>query len=137
MLLGLRLTISFLMLRKFLTIISSKIFSDPFFFSSSSRTPVIQMLVYLILSQSSLRLSSFLFILFPLFCSSAVISNIVSSSLLIHSSVSVIQQLIPSRVCLISVIVFHLCLFFISSRSLLNVLIVAFSPFYFQDFYHL
>ena len=37
------LSISFSMLEKFSTIISSKIFSYPFFFSSSSENPVIQM----------------------------------------------------------------------------------------------
>ena len=63
------LTISFSMLGKFSTIISSKIFSYPFFFSSSSGTPITQMLMRLILSQTSLRLSSVLFILFTLFCS--------------------------------------------------------------------
>ena len=57
------LTISFSMLGKFSTIISSKNFSYPFFFFSSSGTPIIQMLVCLILSQRSLRLSSVLFIL--------------------------------------------------------------------------
>ena len=41
-------------------------------------TPIIQMLVHLILSQRSLRLSSVLFILFPLFCSSAVILSYLS-----------------------------------------------------------
>ena len=98
------LTISFSMLKKFSTIVSSKIFSYPFFFSSSSGTPIIQMLVNLILSQRSLRLSSVLFILFILFCSSEVISTILSSSSLIHSSASDILLLITS-VCLISVIV--------------------------------
>ena len=78
------LTISFSMWGKFSTIISSKIFSYPFFFSSSSGTPMIQMLVCLILSQRSLRLSSVLFILFTLFCSSEVISTILSSSSLIQ-----------------------------------------------------
>ena len=68
------LTISFSMLRKFSTIISSKIF--PFFFSSSSQIPIIQMLVHLILSQRSLSLSSVLFILFILFYSSEIISTI-------------------------------------------------------------
>ena len=58
------LTISFFMLRKFSTIISSKIFSYPFIFSSSSGTPIIQMLVHLIWSQRSLTLSSVLFFLF-------------------------------------------------------------------------
>ena len=91
------LTISFSLLGKFSTIISSKIFSYPFFFSSSSGTPIIQMLVYLIWSQRSLRLSSALFILFTLFCSSEVISTILSSSSLIHSSASDILLLSPSR----------------------------------------
>ena len=76
----------FPMLRKFSTIISSKMFSVPFFFSSSSGTPITQILVCLILSQRSLRLSSVLFTPFPLFCSSAVISTTLSSSSLIHSS---------------------------------------------------
>ena len=80
------LTISFSMLGKFSTIISSKIFSYPFFFSSSSGTPLIQMLVCLTLSPRSLRLSSVLFILFTLFCSSELIPTILSSCSLIHSS---------------------------------------------------
>ena len=62
----------FPMLGKFSTITSSNIFSVPFFFSSSSGTPIIQMLVCLILSQKSLQLSSILFILFSLFSSVAV-----------------------------------------------------------------
>ena len=45
------LTISFSLLGKFSTIISSKIFSYPFFFSSSSGTHIIWMLVHLILSR--------------------------------------------------------------------------------------
>ena len=74
------LTISFSMVGKFPTIISSKIFSYPFFFSSSSGTHIIQMLVSLILLQRFLRLSSVLFILFTLFCSSEVVYTILSSS---------------------------------------------------------
>ena len=50
--------ISFSTLGKFSTIIFSKIFSYHFFFSSSSGTPMIQMLVCLIWSQSSQRLFS-------------------------------------------------------------------------------
>ena len=92
------LTIPFSMLGKFPTIISSKIFSYPFFSSSSSGTPIIQMLLPLILSQKSLRLSSVLFILFTLFCSSEVISTILSSNSLIRSSASNILLLISSRV---------------------------------------
>ena len=95
-----------------------KIFSYLFFFSSPSGTPIISpivwMPVHLILSQRSLRLSSALFILFTLFCSSEVISTILSSSLLVSSSVSDILLLISSRVFLISVMVFFVsvCLFF-------------------------
>ena len=78
------------------------------------------MLVCLILSQRSLRLFSVLFILFTLLWSSEVISTIVSSSSLIHSSASDILLLIPSRVFLIPVIVLFVfvCLFF-NSRFLL------------------
>ena len=85
------LTISCPILGKFSTIISSNIFSAPFFFSSSSGTPVIQM-VRLMLSQRSLRLSSILFILFSLFCSAVVIFTFLSSRSLIHSSASAIRQ---------------------------------------------
>ena len=46
------------------TIISSSIFSWSFFFSSSSGTPMIRMLGRLILSWRSLRLSSFLLLVF-------------------------------------------------------------------------
>ena len=121
------------MLGKFLTIISN-IFSYPFFFFSSSVTPIIQMLVCLILSQRFLRLSSILFSLFSLLCSSAFIYIILSSSSLIYSSASVILLLIPSAVFLIPVIVLFItiCLFFVFSRSLLMFLV--FSPFYFLYF---
>ena len=53
-------------LAKFSTIISSSIFLCSFFLSSSG-TPMIQMLGHLTLSQRSLRLSSFLLILFSFF----------------------------------------------------------------------
>ena len=86
------------------------------------------MLVCLILAQMSLRLSSILFILFSLFRSSAVISTFRSSSSPIQSA-SVILLLIPSRVFLISVIVFYLCLlilyFFYVLVIVLTVLIVS------------
>ena len=102
------LTISFSMLGKFSTIISSKIFSYCLFFSSSSGTPIIQMLVHLILSQRSLRLSLVLFSLFTLFCFSEAISTILSSNSLICSSALDILLLILSQVFLISVIVLSL-----------------------------
>ena len=103
-------------------ILSSKNFSCPFFFSYSSVTPIIQTLVCLIRSQWSLRLSSDLFIFFPLFFSSKVISKIWSSSSGIRYSASDILLLIPSRVFLISVIVLFVSVFllFNSSRSLLT-----------------
>ena len=76
----------------------------------------------LILSQRSLRLSSFLFILFSLFCSAAVVSTTLYFSSFIHSSASVFLLVILSSAfinfsyCLISV-----CLFFNSYRSLLTI----------------
>ena len=86
--------ISFSMLGRFSTIIFSEFFSYNFFLSSSSGTRMIQMLVCLIWSQRSLRLFSALFILFTLF-SSEVISTILSSRSLMHSSASDILLLIP------------------------------------------
>ena len=59
--------ISFPILGKLSTIISSSIFTWSFFLSSSSGTPMIQMLGCLTLSQRSLRLSSFLLIHFCFF----------------------------------------------------------------------
>src|SRR5574340_414713 len=85
-----------------------KNFLITFLFSSSSGTPTLQMLVCLILSQRSLRLSSVLFILFTLFCSSEVTSAILPSSSVIRSSASDILLLIPFRVVLISAIVLSL-----------------------------
>ena len=81
--------------------------------------PRIRMLLCLILSQRSLSLSSILFILFTLLCSSEVISTILSSSSLIRSSASYIILLILSKIFLISVIVLFVsvCLFFNSSSS--------------------
>jgi len=94
------------------------------------------MLVDLILSQRSLTLSSVVVILFTLFCSSEVISTILSCSSLIHSCASDILLLIPSRVFLISEIVLlvSVCLFFNSSKFLL--IDLAFFPFCFQGFYY-
>ena len=64
--------------------------------SSPSGTPIIWTLVRLMLSQSSLRLSLFLFSLFALFCSTPVISSNLSSTLLIRSSASCILLLAAS-----------------------------------------
>ena len=66
--------------------------------SSPSGFPIMRTLVLLMFSQRSLKLSSFLFILFFFFCSASVISTTLSSSLLIHSSASFSLQLIPSSV---------------------------------------
>ena len=127
------------MLGKFSTIISSKFFSYPFFLSSSSGTSIFQMLMYLILSQRSLRLSSVLFILFTLFCSSEVIFTILPSSSLIRPYASDILLLIPSRVFLNfgNCVVCH-CMFN-SSRSLLIdycIFSILFSRFFDNLYYH-
>jgi len=111
------LTISFSMFGKFSTMISSKNFSHPFFFSSYSGTPIIWMFMCLILSQKYLTLSSVFFILFALFCSSEVISTVLSFSSLIHSSVSDILLLIPSRVFLISVFVLFISVYLFFNSS--------------------
>ena len=97
-------TISFSILGEFSTIISSRIFSWPFFLSSSFGTPMIRILGHLTLSQRSLRLSSVLLILLSLFLSVSLISAILSSTSLILSSAAVILLLVPSRVFLISFI---------------------------------
>ena len=55
--------VSFLRLGKFLAILFSNKFSVPLSLSTPSGTPIIQMLVHLLLSQSSLRLLSFCLIL--------------------------------------------------------------------------
>ena len=96
-------TISFPILGKFLTTIFSSIFSCPFFLSSSSGTPMIQMLGHLTFSQRSLKLSSFL----SFFLSDSFISTILSSTSLILSPALVTLLLVPSRVLLISVISVH------------------------------
>ena len=74
------------------------------FLLSFSGTPMIRMLEYLILSQRSLMLSSFLFICVSFSLSASFISTILSSTSVILSSASVILLLVPSRVFLISVI---------------------------------
>ena len=98
--------ISFSILGKLSTIISSSIFSCPFFLSSSSGTPMIQMLGHLTLSQRSLRLSSFLLILFSFFPSASFISTIISStSLSLYSAslfyVSSLQSNVDLSYCII------------------------------------
>ena len=60
---------------------------------SLSGTPNLQMLVHLTLSQKFLKLSTFIFILFSLFCSAAVISITFSYNSLIFSSSSIILYL--------------------------------------------
>ena len=73
------------------------------------------MFIHSILSQRSLRLSLFLFILVSIFCSMTAISTILSFRTLICSSASVILLLIPSKY------IVHLCLFFSSSSCLVNI----------------
>ena len=101
------ITISFPILGKFSTIISS-VFSLSFFLSSSSGILMTRMLGHLTLSQRSLRLYSFLLIRFSFFLSVWFISNILSSTSFILSSASVILLLVPSRVFLISFVALFL-----------------------------
>jgi len=84
------------------------------------------MLLCLKLFQKSLRLFSIIFILFPLFCSSAIIPTFLSSSWLIHSSASVNLLLVPYTVSVISVIVLFISayFFFISYMFLVIILIL-------------
>jgi len=98
--------ISFPMLGKFSILISTNIFSGPFSFSFSSRTPIIWMMFHLMLSLWSLRVFSFLFILFSLFCSMVEISTILSSRRLIHYFAWVILLLFLFSVFFISVVLF-------------------------------
>ena len=67
-------SVCFPMLGKFSAYSLFNYFLGPFV-SFPSETPIMWMLVCLMLSQRFLRLSSFLFIVFSLFCSMAVISN--------------------------------------------------------------
>ena len=108
--------ISFHMLGKFSTIIFSYIFSGPFSLSSSG-TPIMWMFLCLMLSQRSLMLSSFLFILFSLFDSTAENCTILSSRSLTRSSASVILLWIPSSVFFNSFIIVRL---FVCSLILLG-----------------
>ena len=87
--------ISFPMLAIFFTIIFSNIFSYLFFFSFSSVTPKIQILVCLV-TQRSLRLSSFFSCFFFILLCFSYFHHSFSS--LIHSSASVILLLVPSRI---------------------------------------
>ena len=87
--------ISFPVLGKFSTIISSSIFSWSFFLSSSSGTPMIQMLERFILPWRSLRLSSFLLIRFSFFLSDSFLSTTLSSTSLILSSAPLFYYLFP------------------------------------------
>ena len=108
-------------LGKFSTIISLSIFWWSFFLSSSYGTPMIQMLGHLTLPQRSLRLSSFLFILFSFFllCFIYFYHSIFHLTYplfsLSYSTVGSLQSVFD----LIYYIIIN-WLFFISSRSLLN-----------------
>ena len=83
------LTVSFPMLGTFSAITSSNIFSGPFSLLLLG-PPILQMLAHLMLSQRSLRWSTYFFfvILFSIFCSVTVISTILSSRSFFYSSAS-------------------------------------------------
>ena len=96
--------ISFLMFRK-LSAIFSNIFSDPFCLSSLE-TAILQVLVHWMLSQRSLRLSSFLFILRPPLPNSILRSWFPPFCPPGHLSV-----LLPQLFCCRFLLVYHLSLF--------------------------
>ena len=91
--------------------------SFPSLFSPSG-TPIMQILMHLVLSQRSLRLSSFLFILFSLFHESDFHHSVFQFTY-IYSSASVI--LLLQCIFHFSYCIVHLCLFFSSSRSLFHI----------------
>ena len=109
-------SISFPVFGKFLVVISLSISSGSFCLSSPSGTPVMWMLVYLMLSQMSLRLYSVFF--FTLFF--FILSTTLSSISLIHSSASVNLLWVPSELFFITAIALFI-LGFKSSSSLWNI----------------
>ena len=112
---------SFFRFRKFSSIISSYTFSTFFSLSSPSGAPIMQMLVCLMLSQRSLKLSLFFKICFPFHCYDWVIFIILPFRLLMHSCISPNLLLIPSSIFFISLTVFFSSdwFFFIFSSFLL------------------
>ena len=105
-------------------VLPGQIFSHPD--SSPSWTPIMQIVVHLMLSQRSLKLSLFLFILFS-FCSATEVSITLSSSSLTHSSESFSLLLIPSSVFFHLVMLFFISiwLLFIFSNSVKNFYLLA------------
>ena len=97
--------ISFPILGKFSMIICSSIFLWSFLLSSSSRTPMIQMLGHLTLSQRSLRLSSFLLIHFSFILSDSFIFAILSFTnpifCLCYSTICCLQSVFNFIYCII------------------------------------
>ena len=92
-------------------LLSLGIFFCPLLSLFSFWHPIIRILVCFTLSQSSLRLSSFLFSLFSLFCSTSVTMSHLSSASLICSSASHILLLAASNEFFISYCILHLFLF--------------------------
>ena len=111
-------TISFSMLGKFSSIISSKTFSYRFFFSSSSGNLIIQNAdaFNIVPEVSESVLSSFNSFYYILLFSN-YFHHFIASSLICSSASDIL--LAPSKVFLIRVIVLFVCLFFNYSRSLL------------------
>ena len=110
-------SVSFPGLWKFLFITSSTVSSVPFSLSSSA-TPITQILVHLLLSQRSLRLSSFFLYFFSVLWQN--ISTSLSSSWLIRFSALFIRLLIPYSIFILVILLLN-CFFVKSSNSLLNI----------------
>ena len=92
--------VSFFRFGKFLSIIYSNTFLLPFSLSSPSGTPIMSMLGCFVFSHKSYMLLSFFYMSFC--CSDWVISIILSSRSLMHSSVSFSLLFFASRVLFIS-----------------------------------
>ena len=92
--------LNFLNFRKMSDLMFSNMTFVPFCLYSPSGIPIMQMLVHLMLSQRSLKLSSFLFIPFFLSCSTSVMSTFTSS--LLGYSFSVTSSTVDSFKCVLN-----------------------------------
>ena len=121
--------ISFPILGKFSTIISSTIFSRSFFLSSSG-IPTIRMLEHLTLSQRSLRLSSFLLIHFPFSCLihlflPSIFYLTTAIFCLCYSTICSLQSVFDLIYCIIHYILTLFYFFYVLVKPLLHLLILV------------
>ena len=105
----------FSMLGNFSTIMSSNIFSYPFFFSSSSRTPIIQTLMHLICPRGLFSFFFYFILFFRNYFNHFIFQLTDSFFCFRYSAIDSFQSIFNLNNCVV-----HLCiLLFNSSRSLL------------------